>query len=117
MHELSITQEILRIAVEHAERAGARRITDVYLVVGALSSVVDDSVQFYFDLLSPGTCAEGAKLHFERIETKLRCRICGQEFTPQGLNWNCPRCDAIGGQIVAGREFYLKSIEIESADL
>lgn len=113
MHELSVTEEILRIAVEHAGQAGARRITDINLVIGALSSVVDDSVQFYFDFLSPDTLAEGARLHFERIEARLRCRMCGQEFTPRGMDWNCPRCDAVGGEVVAGKEFYVDSIEVE----
>lgn len=113
MHEMSITQEILRIAVEHAGQARAKRITDIHLVIGALSSVVDDSVQFYFDFLSPNTLAEGAQLHFERIDARLRCRKCSQEFEPQGMNWHCPQCDAVGGEIVAGREFYVDSIEVE----
>ncbi|MBN1934697.1 MAG: hydrogenase maturation nickel metallochaperone HypA [Anaerolineae bacterium] len=113
MHEMSITQEILRIAVEHAGRAGAKQITDIHLVIGALSSVVDDSVQFYFDFLSPNTVAEGARLHFARIDAKLQCRQCGQEFEPQGMNWNCPCCNAVGGEILAGKEFYVDSIEVE----
>ena len=113
MHELSITQEILRIAVEHAERANAKRIIDINLVVGDLSSVVDDSVQFYFDFLSPGTLAEGAQLHFTRIKARLKCRQCEREFEPEGMNWNCPNCDAIGGDILSGKEFYLDNIQVE----
>ena len=62
MHELAVTEEILRVALEHAERAQATRITDIHLVIGTLSTVVDDSVQFYFDFLSPETIAAGAKL-------------------------------------------------------
>ena len=52
MHELPITEGILKIATEAAE---GRRITTIHLLVGELSSIVDDSVQFYFDILSKGT--------------------------------------------------------------
>jgi hydrogenase nickel incorporation protein HypA/HybF len=112
MHELAITEEILRIAIEHAQRAGAVRITDIHLVIGELSSVVDDSVQFYFDFSSPGTVAEGAELHFQRLPTRLRCRQCGREFEPNGTDWRCPACETVGGDVVTGREFYLESIEV-----
>ncbi len=113
MHELAITEEILRITVEHAERADARRVTDIHIVIGDLSSVVDDSIQFYFDFSSPGTIAEGATLHFQRISARLRCRQCEKEFQPDGNDWHCPQCNAMGGDVIAGREFYLESIEVE----
>lgn len=113
MHELAITEEILRIAVEHAERAGATRIVDINLVIGELSSVVDDSVQFYFDFISPGTVAEGAELHFRRVPARLRCRACGHEFEPASTDWRCPSCRTIGGDVIAGREFNMESIEVE----
>lgn len=114
MHELAITQRILQIALEHAGRAGARRITAIHLVVGDLSSVVDDSVQFYFDHLAPGTPAEGAGLHFTRLPARYRCRACGKEFAPErGLAWQCPACQGWDVEIVQGKEFYLESIEVE----
>lgn len=113
MHELAITEEILRIAVEHAEQAGSARLTDIHITIGSLSSVVDDSVQFYFDYLTPGTIAEGAQLHFTRIPTRLRCRECAREFEPQGMGWHCPACNALGGEVLAGKEFYIESIEVE----
>jgi hydrogenase nickel incorporation protein HypA/HybF len=113
MHELAITEDILRIAVEHARRANAQRMTDIHITIGALSSVVDDSVQFYFDFLSPGTLAEGAQLHFHRVHTRLRCRVCGQEFEPEGTDWHCPSCQALGGDVIAGQEFFIDSIEVE----
>lgn len=113
MHELAITEDILHIAVEHAEQAEAKRLTDIHITIGDLSSVVDDSVQFYFDFLSPGTLAEGAQLHFKRIRTRLRCRNCGQEFEPRGMDWRCPGCQALGGDVIAGKEFFVESIEVE----
>lgn len=113
MHELAVTQNVLQIALEHAGRAGAKRVQRINLVIGALSGIVDDSIQFYFDFVSQGTPAEGAQLSFERVPARFRCRACGQEFEFQDDNWACPACQALGGEIIAGREFYMDSIEVE----
>ncbi len=113
MHELSITQNILSIVIKHAKKAQAQRVTGINLVVGELTGFVDDSIQFYFDMLSPGSMAEGARLNIERIPARVRCRACAREFAPQGMNWACPQCAAIGGEVLSGREFSVKSIEVE----
>ena len=54
MHELGVTQNILQIALEHAQKAGAKKIHRIHLVIGGLSGVIDESVQFYFDFVSQG---------------------------------------------------------------
>jgi hydrogenase nickel incorporation protein HypA/HybF len=114
MHELSVTQSILDIVQRHAERAGARRILAINLVIGDLTGFVDDSIQFYFDFLSKDTPAQGAQLVFERIEPRVQCHVCGAEYIPPDSRlWTCPECDALGGEVIAGREFSVASIEIE----
>lgn len=113
MHELSITKHILDIVSQHAQRADAERVTAVNLVVGELTGFVDDSIQFYFDMLSPDTLAEGARLSIRRVPARVRCLNCGEEFRPEGYSWLCPRCEAVGGEIVTGRELLVESIEIE----
>jgi hydrogenase nickel incorporation protein HypA/HybF len=115
MHELAVTEDILRIVSEHAAKGNAQSVTDIYLVIGELSSFVDDSIQFYFNMLSPDTVAEGATLHFERIPTRFRCRNCGHEFEPGGRDWLCPKCQALGGDVIAGKEFYVESIEVKTS--
>jgi len=112
MHEMVVTQDILRIVIEHAVKANATRVTDIHLVIGDLASFVDDSIQFYFDMLTPATLAAGATLHFQRIPTRFRCRQCHTEFEPEGRNWICPNCGAIGGDVIAGKEFFVESIEV-----
>jgi hydrogenase nickel incorporation protein HypA/HybF len=113
MHELSITQSVLNIVEEHAERAGAQRVTAINLVVGELTGFVDDSIQFYFDMLSPGTIAESAKLAIRRVPAQIRCRSCDEEFALQDFDWVCPKCSAVGGDVLRGREFMVESIEVE----
>ena len=113
MHELPITQSILDLVVDHARRAGATRVTDVHLVIGELSRVVDDSVQFYWDIISKDTLCEGAILNFERIPAQMNCLDCGFTYTlSRGLE-ACPNCESFRVRVVAGDEFRLESIEVE----
>ncbi len=113
MHELSVTQSILDIALRHGEEAGASRITHLYLVLGDLSTIVDDSVQFYWDIISRGTMAEGAQLHFQRVPATLRCLGCQMTFSPDGQDFACPDCGSLQVMVVDGDQFYLDSIEVE----
>lgn len=116
MHELSVTQNILQIALRHAQQAGAVRIREINLVIGELSSIVDDSVQFYWDIISEGTIARGAVLNFARVPAKLRCRQCGHEFTLNREEYTCPICGSHSVTVVGGDEFYLDSIEVDLAE-
>ena len=113
MHELSITQSVLNIVTEHAERAAAEKVTVINMVVGELTGFVDDSIQFYFDMLSPGTLAEGAKLAIHRVPAMIRCRACGADFALGDSSWLCPACGAVGGDVLDGRQFQVESIEVE----
>ena len=113
MHELAITESILSIASVYALKAGATRVTDLYLVVGRLSSLVDDSVQFYWDILSQNTICANSLLHFERIPAKILCLDCSNEFILSDELSPCPKCGGLKIKVVSGEEFSLNSIEIE----
>jgi len=113
MHELSITQSLLEIALRHAEQSGARRIARLNLVIGELTSIEDDSVQFYWDIISQDTIAEGAELHFERVPGLLRCMSCGHTFPLDGLDYVCPACGERQVVAIGGDDFRLDSIEVE----
>jgi hydrogenase nickel incorporation protein HypA/HybF len=113
MHELSVTQSILEIALRHAEKANALRITDLYLVIGQLSSIVDDSVEFYWDIIAKETIAAGANLHFKRLPTEVLCLECRNHFNPSNGDYTCPQCKSSQITIVQGEEFLLEAINIE----
>lgn len=113
MHELPVTESILEIALKHAQKAGARHITAVHLVIGQMASIVDDSVQFYWDFVSKDTLAEGAQLTFRRIPAELQCQDCQKRYAPDGTVLACPQCGSTRVKIVAGEEFYLEAIDVE----
>ena len=113
MHELSVTESLLKIAVEHAEKANAQRVTDLNIVIGDLASMVDDSIQFYWEIIAKGTIAEQAKLHFRRVPAELQCMSCLEKYRPTDRELACPKCGGVNTKIIAGEEFALESIDVE----
>ncbi len=113
MHELSITQNILSIALEHARAVQAKKINKIDITIGELSGIVDDCVRFYFDFLSKDTIAAQATLCFHQTPLKLRCRNCQAVFTPGDTNWLCPSCHEPKVDVISGREGYISSIEVD----
>ncbi len=109
MHELGLTQNIIDMAVSEARD---RKVTGINLVIGELSGVVEESIRFCFDVVSKDTPAAGARLCVTKVAAVIRCASCSSTFglEREGL---CPECGKRGGEVTAGREFYLESIEVE----
>jgi hydrogenase nickel incorporation protein HypA/HybF len=113
MHELSIMQSALDQVLERARQAGAGRVHTVRLRIGALSGVVPDALQFAFEALSDGTLAQGAKLIIEDVPARFWCARCRREFTAGRMFAECPECHRPSGEIRAGREMELTSMEVD----
>lgn len=116
MHELAVTESLLATVIQFAEENQASKVTDITLSIGALSSIIDDSVQFYWNHISKNTIAEEAKLHFNRIPATLRCLDCDTEFILEDELVPCPNCDSIHLNIIAGEEFQIDFIDIQKAE-
>jgi hydrogenase nickel incorporation protein HypA/HybF len=113
MHEQSIVESFLALALEHAEKEKANRILKIYLVVGELSGVVDEAVDFYFRFLSRNTIAAEANLSFTHIPARFRCRSCNTIFQPEKFDYHCPDCKGQQIEIVSGRELYVDKLEVD----
>jgi hydrogenase nickel incorporation protein HypA/HybF len=113
MHELAVTQSMINLVLEEAKKGNARKVKSVNLVLGELSGVVGDCVQFYFGLMSKDTIAEGAVILFNTVATQAKCRQCSKVFEVKESNWVCPECHSAGADLVAGNELFVESIEVE----
>ncbi|MBN2039918.1 MAG: hydrogenase maturation nickel metallochaperone HypA [Spirochaetes bacterium] len=113
MHEQSIVEYLLSLALKDAEKANARRIVSIKLVVGELTGVEKDAVTFYFNFLAEKTIAAGASLEFNYTKAQLRCRDCDLIFPREKLSYDCPICRKKAVEIVGGRELYIDSMEVE----
>jgi len=113
LHELTITRNIFTITLDKAQQADARKVSRVNLVIGEMSGIVGECVEFYFKIISKNTIAEGAELSITNVPTLLKCRICGSEYKAEENNWTCSGCKKRDFEITAGRELYIESIEVE----
>lgn len=122
MHELAITQAILDTALHHAEQAQATTIRALYLRLGELSGLAPDSIQFYFEIISRGTRAEGARLFFTRFTPRAKCRACGamraltfepNEWSREFAELNNCACGANDYELNGGTGCFLDEMEAE----
>lgn len=113
MHEMSIMSYLLEAVEAEAARAGARRVVDINLVIGERASVIDDSLLFCFDMLTPGTVAEGAKIHIRRTPMRFTCARDGL-YGRRGEDFRCPSCGEVGTLTEEGSELLVESIEVEA---
>ena len=113
MHELPVVTDVVKVVNEAARERSCGRVTSITIVVGELSSVIDESVQMYFELLAEGTPCEGAVLRFIHVPALLKCSSCGEQFEHKD-SFSCPKCGGDGMLVKGtGRELYVKSFETE----
>jgi hydrogenase nickel incorporation protein HypA/HybF len=112
MHEMALTESIVEIALETAQAEGAKRVTRIFVDVGALGHVEPEALQFCFAAVAAGTLAEGAALEIERIPGAGFCADCGK-IVPLDDRWGpCPECGGSTLRITAGEELKVRELEI-----
>ena len=106
-------QSALSLALDQARQAGARQVLVIRLRIGALSGVVPEALEFAFQALAPGTLAEKAELAIEPVPARFWCAGCRREFVSDDLFAECPGCHRPSGELRAGQELEMASLEIE----
>jgi hydrogenase nickel incorporation protein HypA/HybF len=121
MHELSIVSSVVESVTEYLAASpdtykGAR-VLDVRLRVGALASVVVDSLEFCWGIAIEGTPLEGSRLVVNVLPVVMHCEPCGQDVELEGVqSFRCPRCGEPCHEMRQGRELEIESIEIDEVE-
>ena len=113
MHEMSLAEGILKIALEYAEENEGQKVEEIGLIIGEMSGVVIDSLEFGFKMLAKGSIAEGAKLKVKEVPLRGRCTKCGEEMHVEHYDFWCPKCGDGVLEIVSGREMQVEYLEVE----
>jgi hydrogenase nickel incorporation protein HypA/HybF len=114
VHELSIIYSVVESVQEAIAGRKVERVEAVNLRVGALSGVVEDALQFGYEIAIQGTPLEGSVLHIEHIPVRVYCSACERESELPGVqSFRCPLCDEPSADLRGGRELEIESIEID----
>lgn len=114
MHELSIVTNVLETATKAAKQRGAKKLTAVNLNVGIFKQVVDDALQFSWQLMTEDeNFTKGALLNVTYVEPESVCPECGCVFEHDMFHRKCPDCGCEWTTLTKGSELEISSIEIE----
>lgn len=112
MHELSLANNIIDQVCESAIENGATKIISVRLLLGPLSGVDAQSLEFCFTEACLGTLATGAILVIENSPLLIKCQSCEIESEVNVYNLLCPHCHDGHVKVVSGREFKIMDLEV-----
>ena len=115
MHELQVTERILNIVLNHAQKNGVTKVMSINLRIGELSDLENEWIQHYFDYLAKESVAAGAKLVIERVPVVMRCDECDHSFEVNIKEIKeilCPECECKTCTLVSGKDYYIKDMEV-----
>ncbi len=116
-----MTSQIVQCVLEEAEKRKAKKVLEVYLVIGKLTFLGIEQVRFAYESLVKDTIMEGSKLIIEERDGLAKCPKCGYkgsiEYQEDPLYhiWTptlkCPKCGE-NVEIIEGKECTVKSVKL-----
>jgi hydrogenase nickel incorporation protein HypA/HybF len=125
MHEYSIMSQVVKTILEEGEKNRLRSISSVYLEVGELSFLSEESLRFCFSTLVENNILSNSELIIQKIKPEVECGNCGytgeleylekDEFHFRLPQFACPKCDGVV-KITKGKGCVIKEITGETDD-
>ncbi len=115
MHELGIASSILNRVRRAADENPGATIQKVGVCVGELSGVDPGALEFAWSALTKDSPWEPVALEIEFRRRMQRCRECGCEFETEAFLTECPRCESLHTETIAGEELDITFLELEEA--
>ena len=113
MHEMSLAESVLHIIEDAAHEQGFTRVRTVWLEIGQLACVEQESLRFGFDVVTRGSIAEQARLEIIETAGQGRCEKCAQNFPLATLYEACPECGSYDVKVTGGNAMRVKELEVE----
>ncbi len=113
MHEFSIVESLISIAINTCRNEGFSKIEKVRIVVGKATGVMPAALFFAFDALKKDPIIRDATLFIEETLLTGYCNDCNYTFTTdEGFIFVCPKCESSSFKIISGMELNIAEIEV-----
>ncbi|MFZ2156395.1 MAG: hydrogenase maturation nickel metallochaperone HypA [Bradyrhizobium sp.] len=113
MHEMALAESILTTLEEQARRHDYARVRTVWLEIGPLATIEEQSLRFSFDVVVKGTLADGARLEIETSPAQAWCLPCCKSVAVARRFDACPECGGHQLQVTSGDELRIKELEVD----
>lgn len=113
MHELSLTESIVQLIEDAAIEQQFTQVKTVWLEVGQLACVEQESLRFFFDVVTEDSIARQAKLEIIEIAGQAVCGQCRQVIMIDTYHQACPQCGNYALHITQGDGIRIKELEVE----
>lgn len=110
MHEFSVAQNIVDIALQSAKEHQVDCITSVEVEIGQAAGVVVEALEFAWDSATKDTMLQHTVLVIKPVPLVAVCRNCRLQYNPQEPFELCPQCGSMNPEIVKGRELRVSAI-------
>lgn len=129
MHEWALAEAVVSTILKIAGEEGLKNITEVSIKIGELQQIDLEIFEFALSQLrSP--LLENTKFSFETVNAKLKCKVCGHQWSFNSENLEedvseaihfipeiahtyikCPKCKSPDFEILMGRGVWLESLK------
>jgi hydrogenase nickel incorporation protein HypA/HybF len=116
LHELSLANEVIKIAGYEAGRNNAGLVSEITIEAGIFSGVEIDAFRSALEIVAKDTVLSDASLNIIKIKGQGYCNICDREFQMDKRIDTCPVCNSFPSEIRRGYEFRVVSIVVEKND-
>ncbi len=113
MHELSLAENIVQLIEKAAGIQSFTQVKTVWLEIGQLACVEQESLRFFFAAVTQDGIAQQAKLEIIEIAGQGICNQCHQTALIASYHSACPHCGSYAVEITHGNEMRIKELEVE----
>ena len=120
-----MVSDIVSAILKELEKYNVERVEEVVLVVGDMTSLGEEQLEFAYEIVTKDTKLEGSKLVIEHEKIRVRCNECDYEGEVRMLEsdygehtipiLSCPKCNG-KVKVTAGQTCKVRNLKIVEAE-